>query len=122
MILMGANLIIPALWLIFSSAALVIYTNYRYEADMHAFLDIRDQMLEAAYIKPVLEGKSDAIRITEKKKKAIQNIANQAEENPEVMDGIWFQHPTIADAMATLNPNLQNLGKRPMEREPQTTT
>lgn len=102
---MGAGVL--GLWLVFCAVALSVYTNYRYEAERHQFLDIRDQILEAQYMPEALAGVSDTIRLPNAIKETVRQTAEQI--SPEVMEQVKVQNPSLAEAMAALNPQLRNI-------------
>lgn len=98
------------LWLVFGAVALSVYTNYRYEAERHQFLDLRDQMLEAKYLPQAMAGLSDTIRIPQGIRETVMQTAEQMQTTaPEIMEEIEVQNPSLADAMAALNPKLRNI-------------
>ena len=97
-------------WLVFSAVALSLYTNYRYEAERHHFLDIRDQLLEAQYMPDAIAGLSDVIRLPNSVKETMKQTAERVNQvSPKVMEQVRNQNPTLADAMAALNPKLRDI-------------
>jgi Leu/Phe-tRNA-protein transferase len=79
--------------------------------ERHNALDMRDQALEAMEMKLALKGESEFMRIPDTTKVALQSIADKVEQSELTMENIKTFNPSIAEAVAALNPKLQNLGK-----------
>ncbi len=102
-------------WLFLSSMALLLYINIGLEKERHTMFNVRDQMLEATEMQEALNDESEFMRIPHSTKIAIKNAANKAEESPTLMDNVKMFNPSIAEAMAAINPKLQNLSKNQHE-------
>ena len=103
---------IVGLWLLVSTIALTYQVNVTLEMERHEILDIRDQALEAMEMKAALKGESEFMRIPDTTKTALQSIADKVEQSDLTLENIKTFNPSIAEAIAALNPKLQNLGKK----------
>ncbi len=103
---------IVGLWLLVAGIALSYQVNMTLEMERHNALDIRDQALEAVEMKAALRGESDFMRIPDTTKVALQGIADKVEQSDLTLENIRTFNPSIAEAVAALNPKLQNLGKK----------
>jgi hypothetical protein len=102
---------IVGLWLLVAAIALTYQVNVTLEMERHNALDIRDQALEALEMKLALRGESEFMRIPDTTRIALQNVADKVEQSDLTMENIKTFNPSIAEAVAALNPKLQNLGK-----------
>ena len=98
-------------WLLVATIAITYQVNVTLEMERHNALDMRDQALEAMEMKLALKGESEFMRIPDTTKTALQSIADKVEQSELTMENIKTFNPSIAEAVAALNPKLQNLGK-----------
>ena len=97
-------------WLTLSAIALVFSANVAAEAERHRILDMQDRQLEAASMKAAMQGESKFMYVKESTKRTFRNMAERIEEAPEVMKNIETSNPTIAEALAAVNPKLRSIG------------
>jgi len=100
------------LWVMFSGMALATYTNFRYDAERHSLLDMRDQILESTHMSAAMQGESGRMRVKQSTQRTIEEIAKEVKNKPEVMQTIQQEQPTVAAAMAALSDKLKNFGEQ----------
>ena len=92
-------------WLLFSVMALNFSTGARHQAQRSYVLDIRDQLIDARIINDALNGIDSPG--SERMEQFIKETAREAERTPEIIQVIKNQNPTLADAIAAMNPRLK---------------
>lgn len=85
-------------WLmIFSVMALNYTTGQRHRADRNALLDIRDQMIEARFMREAMSGKKN--RGANRVRRMVNDAAKEVRKSPEAFDILKKQNPSLADAV-----------------------
>ncbi|GAB3939238.1 hypothetical protein [Larkinella terrae] len=97
-------------WLFFSVMALNFSTGARHQAQRSYVLDIRDQLIDAKIINDALRGIDSPG--SERMEQFIKETAREAERTPEIIQVIEKTHPTLADAIAAMNPQLKKSVQR----------
>jgi hypothetical protein len=85
--------------------ALNYITGARHQAQRSYILDIRDQMIDARILQDAIHGRDSPG--SEQMEQFIKETAREAERTPEIIQVIKKQHPTLADAIAAMNPKLK---------------
>lgn len=94
-------------WLFFSAMALALHGNLSYEMERHGLLDMSDGIIEAqeqSRYKALME------EFARRMSGRVEQIAVEAQADPQMMERIEESNPSVADALAALNPNLRNIG------------
>ncbi len=97
------------IWLLFSVMALNLSTGMRHTAERSYVLDIRDQLIEARQLRDAMKGGNSLPRDSRSTRldRAMRATAKEAQRNPDVMDTIRKQHPSMADAIDAMNARKQ---------------
>lgn len=101
--------------LLVSTGASVFGSFITRQMRRHRLLNIRDSMIEAEFMRGGMSKDYKKMHVPETMRQTINDYAKEAAEDPEVMEQIKRTSPSIADAMAALNPKLQDIGKEEVE-------
>lgn len=96
-------------WLIVSGAILAIHSASYLKVERDQFLDIRDGKIFASQMELAMNDKSETLHFSENMKQTIHGMAEDIESRPEEFEEIKKSNPSVADALANLNPKLKNL-------------
>ena len=96
-------------WLMISGAILAIHSSSYLKAERDQFLDIRDGKIFASQMELALNDESKTLHFSEQVKETIRSVADEIEKDPEEFEQMKKSSPSVADALANLNPNLKNL-------------
>jgi hypothetical protein len=105
-------------WLLFTIMAHSFYTGMRHQAERSFILDLRDQMLEAKYMRQAMSGESS--EGGERYKRIVREAVHEVEKSPEVLKIVEQRFPNLADAMEKLSPKLRKAAAQ-QEAEAQAT-
>lgn len=93
-------------WMLISAVALWASNALTEELAWHQMLNIRDRRIESEFMRTGMPEDSGKIKFPKKVREAIKEFAEEAAEDPEIFNDIQMASPSIADAMAAINPNL----------------
>lgn len=96
-------------WLMISGAILALHSSNVLSRERGQFLDMRDGQIFASQLQKALNGDSDTLRLSDGFKQVMHNMAEQAEDNQAAFEEMKTSSPSIADALANLNPKLKNI-------------
>lgn len=96
-------------WLMISGLILAIHSTSYLKAERDQFLDMRDGKIFASQMELAMEDKSDTLHFSENVKQTYRSMAEDMESQPEEFEEMKKSSPSVADALANLNPNLKNL-------------
>lgn len=109
---------VVGIWLFLGAITLSYSVNLMLEMERHQALNIRDQILESTEMQPALRGESDFMRIPDTTRVALSSVAQKIEDSNMTLENVKTFSPSIAEAVAALNPRLKNLGKEQAEALP----
>lgn len=96
-------------WLMISGLILAVHSTSILRAERDHFLDMRDGKIFASQMELAMEDKSETLHFSENVKRTYRSMAEEMESQPEEFEEIKKSSPSVADALANLNPNLKNL-------------
>lgn len=102
---------IIATWLFVSAIALAVHTSMRLENERNVFLDLRDQSIEANWMRAAMQGSPEAeahgVRLAESTRMIAASTAKEVARQPRFFQEMQVSNPTVSDALAALSPELQ---------------
>ncbi len=96
-------------WLSFTAPALAFYTIFRYEAERHAFLDLRDKIISASQLYAAYQGKSESFRIRTEQKSFFDYVAKQVESSEQTRQIVQSEYPSVLSAMDAIGEGLKGI-------------
>lgn len=96
-------------WLTISGMILALHTSTVLSRERGQLLDIRDGQIFSSQLQNALNGKSDTLKVSNSFKQIINTMAEQAEDDQAAFEEMKASSPSVAEALANLNPNLKNL-------------
>ena len=94
-------------WAVVSGLMLLFHSSTTLMKERHEFLDMRDGQIFAEQIQLALEDKSDTLRVSDNVKQTMYKMAEQAAENPSMMEDIKSDSPSVAEVLANLRAKKQ---------------
>ncbi len=89
-------------WLVVSGLMLYFHTSSAFTKEWHELLDVRDSKIFAEQLQTALNDESDTLRVSETFKKRMHRMAEDAAENPDMMEEIKGNSPSVAQVLANL--------------------
>lgn len=96
-------------WLFICSLSLLVHTHMGYDISRHDELDVSDSIIDAAFQKEDIEGQR---LFKQQMREALATVQERALEDPEYLEELKEDNPSVLDVLAELDVNLQNLGER----------
>jgi len=93
-------------WLSISGFPLLIFNWSDLDDEWHRILNIRDNIIEGRFKRSGYSEDFDRLRMPSGMKDTLEYYAEEAAKDPEFLEIINQNSPSIADAMAAINPDL----------------
>lgn len=103
-----------AWWLWLCAPALSAHANYRYFMERMQILDMRDQLLEASFMREAMHGEPVAetagVRVTEATRDLMKGTAERIKDNDKMKEHLQYHMPpNLTAAFEALDPTLRDM-------------